>query len=84
MLEQLFLLLNGLAICFGVYLVGSDKNSGWYVASIAETTWLLWTLYAGQWGLVPSALGLLIVNIRGLWLHRAKFRGFVELEASLD
>jgi len=70
MLEQIFLLLNGLALAIGVGMVASDRPAGWRVSVAAETSWLIWVVVSGLWGLLPSATALLVMNIRGWYLHR--------------
>lgn len=80
MLQQLFLLVDGLIIALGVYLVGSDKPIGWALSSIAESIWIVWAVYVGLWGMVPTAIVLLLMNLRGWYRHRNLKSRFISWE----
>ena len=78
MYEQLFLLVNGMALIWSVYLVGSDNPKGWGIGIAAEGTWLVWVVATGLWGLIPCAGGLLLMNIRGWWRHRKETKSLLK------
>lgn len=63
---QGFQFLTGMLIVLAVWQIGSGRALGWYLSVFAQSCWIAFVLIDGMWAMLPSALILAAVQIRGL------------------
>ncbi len=56
-------------LLWGLKLIGDKKKSGFYLALIAETLWIVWGMLTHSYALTVMSVVIMMMYIRAIYLH---------------